>query len=343
MDAARAYYAAEIDQGVERFLLPRRDDCPWCGSRSLVVHVRTGDMVQGKPGRFTLERCRDCGHVFQNPRLGDEGLAFYDRDYRDGLYGDSMEHLLCAQGAALRARARFAAAHVGRPRAWLDVGSGPGHFCRAAAPMFPGTVFDGLDPRGGVEEGVRRGWLRHGHRRPLRDLPEEFSGRYDVISVHHHLECVGDPLAELDAAMKALPAGGHLLVEQPDPACHLGRLGRFWVSWLQPRRLQLIPAGNLVEALGARGMRVLAVQRRAAHRRHDVVAAVLLALNAFAPDPSRPWAASPPARASRVRRVLAQAALPPLLFVAALADRLVLPLIPGPGNTYRVLARKDEG
>lgn len=339
--AARAYYRSEIDRGVERFLEPRREDCPWCGSRSLAVRLRTGDMIQGKPGRFTLERCRDCGHVFQNPRLGAEGLTFYYRDCYDGLGGEYMERLLCSQAGALRARARFAAGHVGRPRAWLDVGTGPGHFSRAAAQLFPGTAFDGLGR--GVEEGARRGWLRTAHPGGLRDLPQDLVGRYDVISMHHHLEHIGDPLGELDAAVKALPAGGHLLIEQPDPECRLRHLGRVWIPWLQPQHLDMVTADNLVGALGARGMRVLVVQRRAAHQRLDAAAAVLIGLNTLAPDPSRPWADGPPTRAARLRRVLAQAALPSLLLAAALVDRLILPLVPGPGNAYRVLARKDEG
>jgi hypothetical protein len=33
----------------------------------------------------------------------------------------------------------------------------------------------------------------------------------------------------------------------------------------------------------------------------------------------------------------------PLLAAAAALDRLLLPHIPGAGNAYRVLARKDEG
>ncbi|RMI31089.1 class I SAM-dependent methyltransferase, partial [Actinomadura harenae] len=283
-DAARPYYRAEIDRGVERFLGPRRNDCPWCESRALTVRVRTGDMVHGKPGVFTLERCRDCGHVFQNPRLVDEGRVFYDRDHRSS---GVLE--LRVRGDVLRARARFAAAHVGSPRAWLDVGAGHGHFCRAAATLFPGTAFDGLDAGPGVEEGVLRGWLRAGHRGTFRDLPAELAGRYDVISMHHYLEHSGDPLAELDAVVRALPAGGHLLIEQPDPDCRIGRLGRVWFPWLQPRHLDLAPADNLTRALAARGMRVLAVQRRAAHHRHDAAAAVHLGLSAFAPDPSRPW------------------------------------------------------
>lgn len=343
-DAARARYRAETDLGVERFLLPRREDCPWCGSDNLVVHVRAGDMLQAKPGRFALERCRDCGHVFQNPRLGDDGLAYYYRDCYDGLGGELMERAFSAQGDVLRARARFAAEHVGTPRAWLDVGTGHGHFCRVAAQVFPGTAFDGLDTGEGVEEGERRGWLRHAHRRALRDLPDGLTGEYDVISMNHYLEHTGDPLAELDLAVKALPSGGFLLIEQPDPEWRLARrLGRFWMPWLQPQHLNMVTAGNLVRALAARGMRVQVVQRRAAHQRYDALAAVFVALNTLAPDPSRPWAPGPPTRAGRIRRAAGLALLPVLLPAAALADRLLLPLVPGPGNAFRVLARKDEG
>ncbi|MBW8484782.1 class I SAM-dependent methyltransferase [Actinomadura parmotrematis] len=338
-EEARAFYREEL-AGPGRFLEPRRPDCPWCGSRSLSRHVTSGDIVQGKPGRFTLERCRDCRHIFQNPRLSAEGLAFYYRDAYDGLGAATAERLFASQTRSYRGRAALAAAHAA-PRAWLDVGAGHGHFCRAAAAVLPGTAFDGLDLGAGVEEGARRGWLRRAHRGRFTELPDDLAGRYDLVSMHHYLEHTPDPQAELDAAAKILPAGGHLLLELPDPESMPARLlGRRWIGWLQPQHLHMIPLRNLEEALAARGLRVVARERRAAHQRLDAVCAVAIVLDALAPPPDRPWA--PPRRGAHLRRALAATAAAPLFLAAWAADRFALPLLPG-GNAYRVLARKDEG
>lgn len=83
--ALRPAYQAELRDGLYRFFEPRRTDCPWCGSGRLRQRLRTTDLLQHKPGTFTLDECGDCAHVFQNPRLTGAGLEFYYRDFYDGL------------------------------------------------------------------------------------------------------------------------------------------------------------------------------------------------------------------------------------------------------------------
>jgi SAM-dependent methyltransferase len=342
-EQARDWYQAEYACGVERFLGPSRDDCPWCGSIAVSRYVTSGDIVQIKAGRFTLERCRDCGHVFQNPRLNAAGLDFYYRDFYDGIGADSTGRMFARQGRYYRSRADLVGRHL-TPRTWLDVGTGHGHFCRTAGTLLPQTAFDGLDQGDGVGEGARRGWLRHAYQGQFPHLMDELFDRYDVVSMHHYLEHTLDPLAELDAAAKILGPGGHLLIELPDPESLIGRaFGRFWVSWLQPQHLHMIPIGNLEEALASRGLRVVARQRRASHQRYDVLFLVLLLLRTFGPDADRPWAPHPPGLRDRALRALAIGCAVPLVPLAILLDRLVVPLIPGTSNAYRVLARKDEG
>ena len=56
---------------------PRRETCPWCGSKCLRTRLRAPDLRGGRPGTFTVDECRDCAHVFQNPRLTAEGLVKY--------------------------------------------------------------------------------------------------------------------------------------------------------------------------------------------------------------------------------------------------------------------------
>ena len=65
--ATRAEYARDLEEGTGRFFEARRSSCPWCEGDDLRKILATGDRFQKKPGRFTLEECRSCGHVFQNP------------------------------------------------------------------------------------------------------------------------------------------------------------------------------------------------------------------------------------------------------------------------------------
>ncbi|MFI0448707.1 class I SAM-dependent methyltransferase [Actinomadura sp. 6N118] len=343
----RAWYGNQIAQGVARFLEPLRDDCPWCGSLAFRKLLTSGDVPQGKPGSFRLERCGDCGHIFQNPALNAAGLDFYDRDLPDSPGGAAGERILAGRTKLHRARAKLVAAHVrSRPRTWLDVGSGHGHFCRTARTVLSDTEFDGLDARAGAgaEEGVRRGWLRRAYRGRFIELMDELFGRYDVVSMHRYLEHAADPLAELDAAAKVLMPGGHLLIELADPESLSGKAcGRWWTPWTQPRHRHLIPIGNLEAALGARGLRVVARRRRRAHQRYDLTRTALGMLRTLAPDPRRPWAPWPPTAAAWARCGLAAACAGPLLAAAVVLDLVVLPLVPGTSNAYRILARKDEG
>lgn len=341
-EESRDWYEAELAHGVDRFLQPRQKSCPWCGSGALRVHVRTWDIIQLKPGRFTLERCGGCGHVFQNPQLTPEGLDFYYRDIYAGRGGADMEHVFSGQLSHYLARAEMVKS-VATPTRWLDVGTGHGHFPRAAATVFPQTEFHGLDMGEGVEEAERRGWIAHGFRGLFPERIDELAGNYDVVSMHHYLEHTLDPYSDLDAAAKCLRPGGHLLVELPDPECSYGRLLRgFWIPWLAPQHLHLIPLGNLTEALAARGFQVLEIQRRQARQAPDIAGAAVSLINLFGPDPARPWAPRPNAM-DHARFIAARSMSVPLLGLAYTLDLLINPFARKRSNAYRLVAVKQAG
>ncbi|WP_153531664.1 class I SAM-dependent methyltransferase [Actinomadura macrotermitis] len=315
----------------------RRETCPWCGSSDLRRHLVTRDTVMAKPGRFVLERCGGCGHVFQNPRLNPQGLAFYYKDVYDGLAAGGTEHIFSAQTRWYRDRAELVQRHC-EPRTWLDVGAGHGHFCATAAEVLPRTRFDGLDLSAGIEEAARRGWVRRAVRGEFQAIAADVAGGYDVVSMNHYLEHTADPLGELDAAVTALAPGGHLLIELPDPECALGRLLRgFWIAWLPPQHLSMIPMGNLTEALRRRGLEIVEAGRRGVRDEPDLTTGAVLLANALGPDPRRPWATARPGPAA-ARRALAYAAVAPLLVLAVLADLLR----PNTSNAYRVLAKLPD-
>ncbi|MDT5232663.1 MAG: hypothetical protein QOI39_3163 [Mycobacterium sp.] len=342
-EARRPYYQAELADGVERFLESRRDTCPWCGSTDLSVRLRTSDLIQCKPGRFSLEQCGNCRHIFQNPRLTPAGLDFYYRDFYDGIGQKLMEKIFKAAGRSYRGRADMLKQFT-TPRAWLDVGAGHGHFCRLARKVWPNTVFDGLDQSVSVEEAQRRGWIDHSYRGEFVALGDEVAGRYDVVSMHHYLEHTREPFDELDTAAKILPAGSHLLIELPDPDSFFGRLlGRWWVPWMQPQHLHMIPVHNLVQALADRGFSAVAIERGAAHQSGELMSSLALALIAVAPDPRLPWLATGPTPWRRLRHTIVWAVGLPLLMTTYLLDDLLGRVVRRTrgGNTYRVLARKD--
>ncbi|MFI0446433.1 class I SAM-dependent methyltransferase [Actinomadura sp. 6N118] len=341
----RREYAAEVAERADSFVEPRRTDCPWCGGTALRRLVTSGDHQHHRPGVFILDKCQDCGHVFQNPRLSSAGLEFHYRDFYDGPGGPEVERGFRLAAPHYRDRARMLRGHA-KPEAWLDVGGGHGHFCNAARDVWPETRFDALDMSVSIKEAEERGWIDGGHLGFFPDLADKLAGAYDVVSMHHYLEHTVDPYSELDAAATVLPPGGHLLIEVPDPEWIIGRVaGRWWHAWFQPQHLNFVPLDNLVAALADRGLETVAVERGPAHQPVDFLMIVMMLAHRVVPDPAKPWQPERHARLRRALRTGVYLAAGPAMFAAASADQLLAPLIKrGPrSNTYRVLARRLPG
>jgi SAM-dependent methyltransferase len=323
----------------------RRDTCPWCGRGDLAGRLDTLDLFQFKPGRFHLDECRACGHIFQNPALSPAGLAYYYTEFYDGAAENLTEASFAAMGRIYRRRADVIARHC-RPRACLDVGTGHGHFCLVARRRWPDASFDGLDLSDSVHEAARRGWIDVAHQGAFPDLADGLPRSYDVVTMHHYLEHTREPRRELAAAAKVLQAGGHLVIEVPDPASPWARrLGRYWYSWFQPQHQHFVPCENLVAALEDVGLDVLEIERGPANQGGDLFTAVVLLTQRVAPSPHAPWL-PPPTWGRRARRLAALAVAVPAMAVAAVPD-LILDVAlrrgwaRGPGNAYRVVARRS--
>ncbi len=321
-----------------------RSTCPWCESASLVGRLDTSDLLQHKPGRFHLDECTDCGHVFQNPALSLRGLDHYYDEFYEGAGEEPWEFAFAAMGGAYRKRTE-ALARFAEPTAWLDVGTGHGHFCLMARERWPELRIDGLDLSESVTEAARRGWIDSGYRGLFPDLAGNLPRSYDVVSMHHYLEHTRDPRAELAAAAKVLDAGGHLMIEGPDiDSPWSRRLGRYWRCWFQPQHQHFVTCENLVAALDDVGFDVVSVERGPAGEGMDITSAVTFWVNRAAPDPRSPWR-PPPTFVDRARRAVVLTAAVPACAVAALVDvvkdaPLRRPGTTAPGNAYRVIARR---
>ncbi|MFE4696286.1 class I SAM-dependent methyltransferase [Streptomyces sp. NPDC056738] len=341
----RPRYLADLAEGTDRYFDPPATTCPWCGSDRLTTRLRTTDLLQHKPGRFVLDRCDACGHVFQNPRLNETGLEFYYRDFYDGLGEKRLGDTFGGRTKMYRDRAESILPYDSDPKTWLDVGTGHGHFCATAREVLPRTEFDGLDFTDGVELAAREGRVEHGYRGAFPDLAPELAARYDVVSMFHYLEHSTAPDRELRAAWQAVRPGGHLLIEVPDPESRYARLlGRWWLPWLQPQHLHFVPVANLRHRLTELGFTVVAQQHAEPHDPVDLLAAAWLALDHAAPREDAPWLPNPPGALRRAgRTALLVAGIPPLV-LATLLDRFAIrPLAHrlGVSNAYRLLARRD--
>ncbi len=343
VDVLRPVYDDLLADGWEAFFDPPAKACAHCGAPELVEMFTTGDHFQQKPGKFTLVRCGSCGVVFQNPRLNADGLAFYYRDYYDGLGADITELAFSNYGPVYANRAKMMQA-LTTPRRWLDVGCGHGHFCRAAREALPNTELDGLDWGTSVDDAQRRRWIDQAHRGSLPALAPTLRGRYDVVSMFHYLEHVLDPAAEIAAAREVLEPGGYLVIEVPEPDSKIGRaLGSYWVNWLQPQHLQFLSIRHVDRLLRDHGFTAVTWHRAQAHMPIDLSWAMILLLQRLGPLTDKPWL-PPSTRWQRLRRRLVWTVGAPVVFAAGTVDRL-LALFARPlhsWNLYRVAARLDH-
>jgi SAM-dependent methyltransferase len=341
VESRRPAYSDLLAGGMPRFFEPRSPSCPVCKGTTLGRVFSTGDRYQFKPGTFTLDRCRDCEHVFQNPRLSLEGLDFYYRDFYDGLGEEKLEGLFGFHANPYLARAKIVAGTT-TPSRWLDVGAGHGHFCCVAREVWPEARFDGLDLSESIDDAVRRRWVDRGYRGLFPDVAPTITEKYDVVSMSHYLEHTRDPAAEIEAARKVLPAGGLLMIEVPDPDSRMGRLlGSYWMPWFQPQHQHLLSVRNLERLLRANDFEPVVWHRGEAHQTVDLTFLAFTLVAQIARPIDLPWRSRTPALVRAWNRVAWWTAIP-LIGVSWMLDKLLAPLFRREGwsNTYRVLARR---
>ena len=339
--ALRAEYSAIMSRGVSRFLLPREQKCPLCQNENLAVFLRSGDYQQNKPGLFTLEICRSCGHIFQNPRVSFEGLDFYYKDFYSGIGRTRAELAFSFNLPKYLARAQIIARHT-TPKLWLDVGFGQGHFCQMARFVLPQTSFHGADMNDNVVEALRRGWIDQGFVGMFPEIAPQLAGLYDVVSMHHYLEHAPDIRAELSAAHKVVTASGYLVIELPNPDCLLSRLLRgFCFDWFQPQHLHFLTIKNTKKLLAEAGFAVIETQSYQAHQSHQLVIALLTMKRRFAPPPNLPWLDRKwySSLRSWLGLILITPLFLPTLLLGSLYDRCVH--TDRWSNTFRILAKKS--
>ena len=340
IEAARPLYLSMAGDNAP-LMSPRRERCPLCGSVELRHHLTTTDLVQRKPGRFSLERCSGCDLIFQNPPLSGRGLAYHYRDFYDGLNAEAMDEVFASTHHLYTSRVEALTRDGSKPRRWLDLGCGYGHFSLAAKRVLPATRFEGLDQSDSVEIAERRGWIDRAWKMSTAELVAA-GETFDLVSLFHYLEHTQDPAKEIALAARLVAPGGRVAIEIPNPHCRLGRvLGRWWFPWFQPQHQLFLDEAWVRRLLATAGLHTTSVTYLMTAG--DLLLSSLLAVRNACSVGDAPWVRRPKPIRIAVDLLIWAAALP--LFLAAIAGDAIYSLLspsPQTSNAFRVVATRPE-
>lgn len=252
-------------------------NCPVCGTSSrLKLHEGLVDNVfYAAPGKWSLWRCAGCQAAYLDPRPNRETIhaaysQYYTHEpvlqkpdygslsrlrqlrrrlvngytnwrfstcqYPASQWGIPLLSLLWTQRIKLESEYRYLPRCPPDGGELLDIGCGNGHFLSTAKSC--GWRVCGLDPDAKAVANARHKGLH-----VLQGGLEQFNGQenvFDIITLHHVIEHVHDPVTTLKNCYRLLKPGGCLWLETPniDSLGHK-HYARDWRGLEPPRHLVL--------------------------------------------------------------------------------------------------------
>ena len=251
--------------------------CGRCGVPGYLAHGGLEDRILAAPGGWSIRACDVCGVTWLDPQPHVDDLA--------ALYqGSYMTHAASATDAVVSGLdLRYVSAAYGygadapQAQTWLrairplddllggrvcwlparasgvllDVGCGSGAFLARMRGL--GWQVAGVEPDPAAAEAAKRvhgidvetGLARFGDR------------RFDAITMHHVIEHLPDPHAEVARIAQHLAPGGRLVIVTPNIRSAGRRLfGAHWVHWDPPRHLWMFSRPALEQVVTAAGLQV---------------------------------------------------------------------------------------
>jgi 2-polyprenyl-3-methyl-5-hydroxy-6-metoxy-1,4-benzoquinol methylase len=226
--------------------------CPLCGnSASLPFDQR---QFRGHPVINVI--CRQCGLVYQSPRMTEaESQAFYQAEYRllyQGQEGPTPKDL-AVQAVRARVSLEFSHRYIHSAARLLDIGCSTGillkhfrdYYQAQAMGVEPGDIYREYAQSLGLEIYAS-----------LDELKQVCSARFSLVSMLHVLEHLPDPLGYLqDLRTQFLEPTSWLLLEVPNLFAHDCFEVAHLVSFSRHTLTQLLrKAGYRVVRLRAHGL-----------------------------------------------------------------------------------------
>lgn len=198
--------------------------CPVCGAKGLVPVYDSGtatslsSLCQILPGSKIVSYCGNCGHLAANGVADAE--AFYETDYRilldeedeDQIYEASGDRIVTRTDHQMAVLTAKIALHAGLDI--LDFGCAKAAMARKITEATPGIGMHLFD----VSRMYEPFWDRFvsKDRQAIHQTPEEWNGRFDVVTSFFAFEHIPDPAAAMAHVAQLLKPGGQFYMIVPD-------------------------------------------------------------------------------------------------------------------------------
>ena len=209
---------------------------------------------------FSYYRCESCDSEWLCPRPRDSDLpAFYPAHY----HAHSDDHgvlakILVGIRSQLRGRNYRALLPDRRSGALFDVGAGD---CRHFLELqkFADWSFAGVEIQPAMAEHAReQGFDVATGTLEQMDVTAHCN-KYDIVSMNHVLEHVGDPAQVVARCWQLLKPGGWLIGQLPTNSSWEARFGGVWAGYHYPRHLQVFSRRGLALLLRRSGFRAIKI------------------------------------------------------------------------------------
>lgn len=250
--------------------------CRICGNADGNARYSAREMQYGTREVFDYFECDQCGCV-QLESIPDDLSRFYPKDYfsfrpwrslsRDPIRGFVDPHRVrhCFGAKDWLGQVAEAISHplsyvewikragLGPDAAVLDVGCGAGKtlICMALGGFKP---CEGVDPFIDQDLIYDNGVVVH--KSTLADFAATTPRKYDLITFHHSLEHVVDPLADLRLAKDLLSPNGCIMLGLPVAAYAWEQYHGDWCNLDPPRHIHLLTNASMAILAEQAGLRI---------------------------------------------------------------------------------------
>jgi 2-polyprenyl-3-methyl-5-hydroxy-6-metoxy-1,4-benzoquinol methylase len=287
--------------------------CLLCGNNGLLIYTGQRDPIFHAPGSWSLMQCEQCDFVWLQPRPFSEDIWKLYQSYhthsienhnhkytnllnliKNSILATHMGYSELISNSLLRTigrifywigpireNAQFSVGFLnGENRGkLLDVGCGSGRFLAKMKNLQWDVV--GVEPDKKAAQVARKHFnleVREGMIGEIRFPQNEF----DVISMHHVIEHLYDPIETLKECLRVLKDGGKLVIITPNSRSLGHRLFKeSWRGLEVPRHLQIFSSKSLKKCAEQAGFRAIQVQSIAQLSRYMWVTSRLIRKNAL--------------------------------------------------------------